>query len=158
MEITSNPEKETYKMLPLLGRILSFWTTHKKYRLFSTSIPSYQGSSGTAVVVGPRALVEQHRLLPDAVTQQPTGSQSAGAPSAPSRHGVEAELAPPGSSGSAKPRPLSKKTSARRAHWELPQVGRAGASRPRLLMNNARSGRCPGPGSGVAESPQWLSC
>lgn len=94
MESTSNPEKETYKMLPLLGRILSFWTTHKKCRLFSTSIPSYQGSSGTAVVVGPRALVEQHRLLPDAVTQQPTGGQSAGAPSAPSRHGVEAELAP----------------------------------------------------------------
>lgn len=58
--------------------------------------------------MGPRALVEQQRLLPDAVTQQPTGTKGAGAPSVPSRHEEEAELEHAGASGSAKPRPLGE--------------------------------------------------
>lgn len=39
-----------------------------------TSFPSRRGSLGTTVVFSPSAFAGWNRLLPDAVTQQPTGS------------------------------------------------------------------------------------
>lgn len=95
-----------YKMLPCLRtRSLSVpWITHRKSGFSFTSIPSRRGSLGTAVVVGPRALAGWHPLRPDAVTQQPTGSQGAGASRpAPGSRGRRGWAR--GTAHSSKPRP-----------------------------------------------------
>lgn len=103
------------------------------------------GFLGTAVVVGPRAFSGWTRLLLDAVTQQPTCSQGAGASDAPARLKVEEGLGVRGTSGSTKPRPLRNSATRGPARLELLHVGGAGASRHRLLMNNVDSGGVPDP-------------
>lgn len=98
----------TYKTLPRLRtRRLSVPSImHRKSGFSFTSIPNLRGSLGTTVAVGLRALAEWNRLLPDAVTQQPTGSQGAGASDAPSRLEEKAGLGEQGTPSSAKPGPL----------------------------------------------------
>lgn len=140
----------TYKTLPRL-------TTRRKSGLlqFNSQSQGFFGDSGCRL--GPGVLVGQNQLLPDAVTQQPTGSQGAGACGAPFRCVKEAGLGARGPACPARTRPFRNNASGGCAPLAQ-RVGRTKALRHRLLMNNAGSGRCPGPGSGVAESPQWLSC
>lgn len=135
-----------YKTLPRLRtRGLSVPSImHRKSGFSFTSIPSLRGSLGTPDVVGPRALAEWNRLLPDAVTQQLTCSQGAGASDASSLLEGKAGLGAPGTTRSTKPRPLRPDYRLPRLS-ELPHVGGASEPRHRLLMNNAGSGGVPDP-------------
>lgn len=116
----------------------------QEIRFSFTSIPSLRGSLGTPDVVGPRALAEWNRLLPDAVTQQLTCSQGAGASDASSLLEGKAWLGARGTTSSTKPRPLRPDDQLPRLS-ELPHVGGASEPRHHLLMNNAGSGGVPDP-------------
>lgn len=136
-----------YKALPRLKtRSLSVPSiTYRKSGIPFTLIPNHWGFLGTPVVVGLRAFSGWTRLLLDAVTQQPTGSQGAGVSDTPARLEVEAGLGVRETSGSTKPRPPRNSATRSPARLELLHVGGAGASKHRLLLNNVDSGGVPDP-------------